>query len=79
MKQLVRTASERNLRLEELGMEELRAVSPLIEDDVFHALSVEAAVAARQAPMGTSPERVREALTAARARFAAAAEGEGGA
>lgn len=49
-------------KLEDLSLDELRAFSDLIAEDVFHILTYEAAVARRTIPGGTAPERVREQL-----------------
>jgi argininosuccinate lyase len=57
--------------LDELGLEELQAVDPRIGAGVLPHLSVEASVAARRSAGGTAPERVREAIAAARAEIAA--------
>jgi argininosuccinate lyase len=59
-------ALARGLELHELPLEELRAVSPLIGADVYDALTLEATLASKSQPGGTSPERVAEALAAAR-------------
>ncbi|HEX8495139.1 MAG TPA: argininosuccinate lyase [Pyrinomonadaceae bacterium] len=60
-------AIERGVELDALRLEELRAFSPLIEDDVYEALSLEKTLATKAQTGGTSPERVMEALTFARA------------
>ncbi len=52
--------------LNELGIEELRTFSDRIDDDVFDALSLEKTLSAKSQIGGTSPERVAEALVAAR-------------
>jgi argininosuccinate lyase len=51
--------------LSELGIEQLRAFSSRIDDDVFAFLTVEGSVRARTSAGGTSPERVEEALRSA--------------
>ncbi|NIA08581.1 MAG: argininosuccinate lyase [Nitrospiraceae bacterium] len=51
--------------LTDLGLDELRAFSPLIDGDIFEVLSVEGSVRARRCPGGTAPERVAEALARA--------------
>ena len=56
--------------LHELGLDEFAGFSPLIEADVFQALTVEGSVAARDHFGGTAPVQVRRA--AARARQALA-------
>ena len=57
----------KGLELHELELEELREFSPLVSEDVFEALSLERTLATKSQAGGTSPERVREALAAARA------------
>lgn len=69
VKELVDQARTRGRALEELSLKEFKAAAELIEDDVFEALGVEAALERRSALMGTGPARVREALTAARMRW----------
>ncbi|RME74033.1 MAG: argininosuccinate lyase [Planctomycetota bacterium] len=66
---LVEQARAEGKRLQDLGLERLRAISPVVDDDVLACLETEAALARRAAPMGTAPERVREALAEARARW----------
>jgi argininosuccinate lyase len=65
----VRQAEARGVDLAELGLEELRALEPRITGDVFEVLTVERSVASRTSFGGTAPERVREAIAAARERF----------
>ncbi|RMD78741.1 MAG: argininosuccinate lyase [Gammaproteobacteria bacterium] len=74
----VRRAVELGRDLAELPLEELRAFSPAIGEDVRQVLSLEGSVAARDHEGGTAPRRVREAVARARARLAAE-EGEAGA
>ena len=57
--------------LDELGLEDLQAVDPRIQPAVLPLLSVEASVAARRTAGGTAPERVGEAIAAARVAIAA--------
>jgi argininosuccinate lyase len=57
--------------LHEVGDEELAAISPVLTPDVRSSLSVPGALAARSAPGGTAPARVREQLSRVRARLAA--------
>jgi argininosuccinate lyase len=57
----------KGLELHELELEELREFSPLVSEDVYEALSLERTLATKSQTGGTSPERVREALDAARA------------
>jgi argininosuccinate lyase len=52
-----------------LPLEQLKKFSPLFEADLYAALTPEAALAARSVHGGTSPERVREAVAAAKKRL----------
>jgi argininosuccinate lyase len=67
---LVLAAIERGVELQDLPLEELRSSSPLIEDDVYAALSLEQTLATKGQTGGTAPERVAEALAAARVSLA---------
>jgi len=53
--------------LDELTLEELKAIDPRIGEAVLQRLSVESAVAGRRSAGGTAPDRVAEAIAAARA------------
>jgi argininosuccinate lyase len=53
----------------DLSLEELRRFSPLIEEDVHAALTVEASLRARSVIGGTAPEAVARALAEARKRI----------
>ena len=55
--------------LEQLTLDELRAQSPVIEQDVFSILTVEGSIAARNHVGGTAPAQVRMALKRARTRL----------
>ena len=74
---IVLRAIERGIELNDFPLEEMRAVSLLIEEDVYEALSLERTLATKAQPGGTSPERVAEALLEARA-FLEKASIEGG-
>jgi len=63
---IVRLAIEQDSPIEELPLDLLRSVAPQIEDDVFACLTTEAVLARRSALGGTSPDRVNEAVAAAR-------------
>jgi argininosuccinate lyase len=67
---VVRHALEAGRPLEALPLETLRRFSPLIEDDVNSALSVDASLRARAVTGGTAPEAVQRALAQARALIA---------
>ena len=59
-------AIEKNRELHELELSDFREFSAEIERDVFDALSLEKTLAAKNQIGGTSPERVFEALEAAK-------------
>ena len=61
--------------LDELSLDQLRAIDARIDERVLDRLSVEASVASRRSAGGTAPERVSQAIAAARAGLAAR-EGE---
>ena len=65
----VRAAVDTDRDLAQMTLDELRAFSPAIENDVFEVLSLEGSVAARNHPGGTAPARVRAAAAAARERL----------
>ena len=67
----VRHAEGKACDLADLPLAELRAFSPLIEDDVFAVLTLEGSVGSRNHPGGTAPAQVRAAIAAARKALAA--------
>ena len=67
----VAIAEQHGKALDELTIGELQAVDPRIDARVLPHLSVEASVASRRSAGGTAPERVVEAIAAARAAIAA--------
>jgi argininosuccinate lyase len=52
--------------LPDVSDDDLAAISPHLTPDVRDVLSVDGALAARSAPGGTAPKRVREQLDTAR-------------
>ncbi|HEX4507278.1 MAG TPA: argininosuccinate lyase [Alphaproteobacteria bacterium] len=66
---LVKQAESRGVQLHGLTLAEMQAVHAAIDVRVFDVLTVEASVASRTSEGGTAPERVREAVEAAKARF----------
>lgn len=56
--QVVQHASENGKNIEDLGLEELRAFSPLIGEDVYDVLPIQRAVERRISAGGTSPSSV---------------------
>lgn len=65
----VRLAENRGCSLEELELAELQAIDARIEPDAREVLAVDRSVASRRSLGGTAPERVLEAVAAARARW----------
>jgi len=63
---LVRICLDRGIGLEELPLQDYREVQPLIGEDVYGCLSLEACLEARDIPGGTAPSRVKHALSEAR-------------
>ena len=66
----VRRAVETDRDLSEMTLEELRAFSPVVENDVFEVLTLDGSVAARNHPGGTAPTQVRAAIVRAKAKLA---------
>jgi argininosuccinate lyase len=64
--QIVRYGLDQGKGLETMTPDELRRFSPLIDDDVGAAVTLEASLAARAVPGGTAPEAVRRSLDVAR-------------
>ena len=67
----VRRAVETDRDLSEMSLEELRAFSPVVENDVFEVLTLDGSVAARNHVGGTAPAQVRAAIVRAKAKLAA--------
>lgn len=65
----VRRAEERGCGLEELSLAELQGIDSRLDEAALSVLSVERSVESRRSLGGTAPERVREAVAAARARW----------
>src|SRR6266404_5846514 len=61
-------AIERGVELNDLSLPDLKSFSPLIDQDVFAALSLEQTLATKSQSGGTAPERVAEELKRARKR-----------
>lgn len=66
---IVKLAEEKGVTLEQLTLQELQSVHAAITDKVFAVLTPEASLARRTSQGGTAPERVREAILAAKQRF----------
>ena len=66
---LVKLAEEQNCDLADLSIADMRAVEPNIPESVYSALRLEDTVVSRTSFGGTAPERVLEAVRAAREKF----------
>ncbi|GAK85727.1 argininosuccinate lyase [Vibrio ponticus] len=62
-------AIEKGSALEELSLAELKAFSPVIEEDVYAILTIESCLAKRNALGGVAPEQVAFAVEQAEARL----------
>ena len=60
----VAMAEEQGVGLEELSLEALRSLSPLISEDVYAVLNYDPAVRRRNMPGGTGPDSVRAQMEA---------------
>lgn len=67
---LVLAAIDQKKELDDLSLDDMRAVSAYVEADVFEKLSLESTLSGKSAIGGTSPKRVAEALEKARAQLA---------
>jgi argininosuccinate lyase len=70
----VRLAIDRHSELEGLSLEDLRSIDSHFEEDFYRFVKLENVLAIHDAPGGTAPARVREALAAARSRLGAVEE-----
>ncbi|WP_211467709.1 argininosuccinate lyase [Collimonas silvisoli] len=66
----VRSCVDQGCDLSDLSLDQLRAFSPLIDDDIFQVLTLEGSVAARDHIGGTAPRQVRLAIQHLRQQLA---------
>jgi argininosuccinate lyase len=66
----VRACDDLKIDLAEMSLEQLRAFSPLVGEDVFAVLTLEGSVAARDHVGGTAPNQVRTAIARVRQQLA---------
>ena len=66
----VRACDDLQIDLAEMSLEQLRAFSPLVGEDVFAVLTLEGSVAARDHVGGTAPNQVRAAIARVRSQLA---------
>ncbi len=62
----VQLCLEKNCELQDLALEELRALDPAFESDFYECLSLTAVLAVHEVAGGTAPPRVRQAIKTAR-------------
>ncbi len=66
---LVRLAEERGCRLDQLSLDEMRAIEPRVSAEVFDVLRVERSAASRTSLGGTAPSEVSRAIARAKERY----------
>jgi argininosuccinate lyase len=62
----VRTALEKHCELQDLSLEELKAIDSQFEADFYDFVKLENVLAIHDVPGGTAPVRVRQAIASAR-------------
>jgi argininosuccinate lyase len=62
----VQKCIERGCDLQDLPLEELRALSPAFEQDFYESLKLASVLAVHDVAGGTAPSRVRQAINAAK-------------
>jgi len=65
----VQLCLEKNCELQDLALEELRALDPAFESDFYECLSLAAVLAVHDVAGGTAPARVRQAIKSARIKI----------
>jgi len=64
--EIVRYCIEKNKKLEELELNELREFSGAFSEDIFEFIAVESSVSKRKSFGGTAPELVKKAIEVAK-------------
>jgi argininosuccinate lyase len=65
----VQICVERSCELQDLSLDELRALSPAFNQDFYESLRLASVLAVHDVPGGTAPARVRQAISATRRRI----------
>jgi argininosuccinate lyase len=65
----VQLCQEKNCELQDLTLEELRALDSAFESDFYECLTLHAVLAVHDVAGGTAPERVRQAIKSARTKI----------
>lgn len=73
----VRLAEERGVGLGELTLEDYRGLDAHFEDDLFSAITLEAALGSKDVVGGTAPDRVRDEVAGLRTRIGILRSGTG--
>lgn len=60
---------EKNCELQDLPLDELRALSPAFGEDFYQSLTLASVLAVHDVPGGTAPARVRQAISTARKKI----------
>ena len=75
--QAVQKCLLQDCELEQLSLDELREFSPAFDADIYENLKVQNVLACHDVPGGTAPQRVQQALRAAREKLATLQEAHG--
>ena len=73
--QLVLLCIEKGIALDDLPLEEFRAVSPVFEEDIYEAISMETCVRKRNTAGAPGQEAMKEAIAACKRRLACDIQG----
>ena len=65
----VKMCLERNCELQELPLDQLRSISPAFGEDFYESLTLKSVLAVHDVPGGTAPNRVQQAIGAARKKI----------
>ena len=67
--EMVKIAEDKGCDLKDLSLEDFQVLEPKIDQSVFEVLSLQQSVASRTSYGGTAPEKVSEALIAAKVKY----------
>jgi argininosuccinate lyase len=65
----VQMCIERGCELQDLGLDELRSLSPVFDQDIYESLKLASVLADHDVPGGTAPSRVRHAISVTRKKI----------
>ncbi len=65
----VQMCLERGCELQDLALDELKALSPAFDQDFYESLKLAAVLAVHDVPGGTAPSRVRQAISVTRKKI----------